>query len=493
MRRAAVVLGASSLAARRRLRRRRRGMALRAAGRRRDRRAGSARRSRRHRVLGAEPRHADHRRQRRRRRRASTPTTAPAGTATRPSAAATTGGSPGPGPTSSGRSPTSRPARKPAQPPAQHISLCHFKDGQVVASYAEPIGVAELLPADGRRRLRGPRRLLVRRRTPARQTSTIGAFHLHWDGTLAAPAAVARPNRRPNCRPGPRGDRASPSTRVGFYESVAGARRRLAPGEPKPPSPSSCTRSSPAPRRRSSRCPRTAPIDYGAGAEAERTAKASTSAATDDGLWAISGAPSAPATVTVLRLGEDGLRPSCRSIDPDGVLGAGRRRSTASPPSPAGDTPGSASHSPANRIGAASAPALRPTSTPTAPSARRSSCRAEGEGIGARARPGRSPAPAAGQCWMATAARLALPPRSRPRPRTPTRRCTRRRSPSGLATTACRSCRRTRLPEDDSGAKPKRRRTEEPLPEVEPNRCRSGVPPCCPSSTSGCIGSDRSS
>ena len=101
-------------------------------------------------------------------RRASTPTTGPAGTSTRPSAAAAKGGSPGPGRTNSGPSPTTRPPRKAegGRDEGRGRTLCHFAE-RTKSSPPTPSrsDSADVLPADEGGGLREPDRLLVRRRT----------------------------------------------------------------------------------------------------------------------------------------------------------------------------------------------------------------------------------------------------------------------------------------------------------------------------------------
>jgi hypothetical protein len=62
-----------------------------------------------------------------------------------------------------------------------HRSLCHFVDGQVVGSYAEPLGSADsYLPMDAAA-CDGPDDCwFAGDRLPG--TTNVGAFHLHWDG-----------------------------------------------------------------------------------------------------------------------------------------------------------------------------------------------------------------------------------------------------------------------------------------------------------------------
>jgi hypothetical protein len=70
--------------------------------------------------------------------------------------------------------------------PAQHLSLCHFVNGVVVASYAEPLGGANsYLPMDAAA-CNGPSDCwFAGERLPG--TVNVGAFHLHWNGSTLSP------------------------------------------------------------------------------------------------------------------------------------------------------------------------------------------------------------------------------------------------------------------------------------------------------------------
>jgi hypothetical protein len=73
-----------------------------------------------------------------------------------------------------------------------HVSLCHFVDGQVVASYAEPLGTpSSYLPMNAAA-CAGPGDCwFAGDRLPG--TTNAGAFHLHWDGhaLTAVPSLTA--------------------------------------------------------------------------------------------------------------------------------------------------------------------------------------------------------------------------------------------------------------------------------------------------------------
>jgi hypothetical protein len=65
----------------------------------------------------------------------------------------------------------------------QRVSLCHFKDGQVVGSYAEPVGSANAYLHMDAAACAGPADCwFAGDRLPATGLNQ-GAFHLHWDGS----------------------------------------------------------------------------------------------------------------------------------------------------------------------------------------------------------------------------------------------------------------------------------------------------------------------
>jgi hypothetical protein len=70
--------------------------------------------------------------------------------------------------------------------PPQRISLCHFVNAAVVASYAEPLGVAgSYLPMDAAACASPGDCWFGGERLPG--TVNVGAFHLHWDGSAMTP------------------------------------------------------------------------------------------------------------------------------------------------------------------------------------------------------------------------------------------------------------------------------------------------------------------
>ncbi len=112
---------------------------------------------------------------------------------------------------------------------AQHISLCHFVNGAVVTSYAEPLGLAEsYLPLDAAA-CNGPADCWFGgERLPG--TVNVGAFHLHWDGSNLAAVPSLTAVQPEVSDPG----RAVTGLAVhdgAFFESVAVAPGDIAPQE----------------------------------------------------------------------------------------------------------------------------------------------------------------------------------------------------------------------------------------------------------------------
>lgn len=278
--------------------------------------------------------------------------------------------------------------------PPQHISLCHFQGGQVVASYAEPVGVAESYLPLNAAACSGPDDCwFAGDLLPG--TTNVGAFHLHWDGaTLAVVPSLT----------GPQPEIVDPGRSVeglafhagSLYESVAVREGDTAPEE-SVSQPSFLHRIVEGDVSLFEPLLAKEPIVYG-GAGAEPTQlEAFRLTGGDEGLWAIAGAESAPAMVTALRLGVEGFE-QVTLEDPGGVLGPGDRISGAAAEPGSGDAwvgfrqPADGANPPARltRIhadGSVAPPSLLP---------------AEGEGIGRKGPAGPVACPAAGQCWMAT-------------------------------------------------------------------------------------------
>jgi hypothetical protein len=184
------------------------------------------------------------------------------------------------------------------------ISLCHFKDSAVVASYAQPLGVAgSYLRMQGAACLSPDECWFAGERLPG--TVNVGAFHLYWNGISVSPIPSLTEPQPELEDPG--------RTVVGLayhhgrlYEGVQVQDGDQAEGEP-----------TDQPRFLHRILPGTVPafvpeipagpIEYGgAGATPERLEGFQLSSG-DDGLWAVSGTTGAPNEVTVLRLGSGGF------------------------------------------------------------------------------------------------------------------------------------------------------------------------------------------
>ncbi|HWI71788.1 MAG TPA: hypothetical protein VNT55_07520 [Baekduia sp.] len=194
-------------------------------------------------------------------------------------------------------------------------SLCHFVNGTVVASYAQPIGQAgSYLPMTGAACVAPDDCWFGGARLPG--TANTGAFHLHWDGTAVTPwpsLLVRDPSLNDP-------DRAVADLAVhqgALYESVSV--EGDVPNEPNDQpfllheifsgSPPAFSPLFPSQR-----------IEYGGAAPSSLGGLLLSS--DGDTLWAVAGAAdpsSRPAPPVVLRLGPDGLAPVTLN-DPDRVL-----------------------------------------------------------------------------------------------------------------------------------------------------------------------------
>jgi hypothetical protein len=102
---------------------------------------------------------------------------------------------------------------------ASHISLCHFIDGAVVASYAEPLGVAGSYLPMSAAACGGPSDCwFAGERLPG--STNVGAFHLHWNGSTLTPIPALTESQPEIEDPG-RSVTALAFHEGTFYESVA--------------------------------------------------------------------------------------------------------------------------------------------------------------------------------------------------------------------------------------------------------------------------------
>lgn len=280
------------------------------------------------------------------------------------------------------------------QAPPQHISLCHFQGGQVVASYAEPVGVAESYLPLNAAACAGPDDCwFAGDRLPG--TTNVGAFHLHWDGS-ALTAIPSLTDPQPEIVDPGRSVESLAFHGGDLFESVAIREGDTAPEE-SVSQPSFLHRIVEGAASRFAPLTTEEPIVYG-GAGAEPTQlEAFRLTGDDEGLWAIAGVESAPATVTALRLGPEGFEQVVLE-DLAGVFGPGDRILGAAAEPGSDDAwvgfrvSGDPINAPARlTVIHADGTVDQPTILP-----------AEGEGIGRKGPAGPIACPAAGQCWMAT-------------------------------------------------------------------------------------------
>lgn len=203
--------------------------------------------------------------------------------------------------------------------PAQSVSLCHFKGGQVVASYAEPVGVASsYLPMDAAA-CAGPSNCWFGgERLPGLVNE--GAFHLHWDGASLSAIPSLTQNQPQIADPG------RSVKGLAFYggvlfesvqvqgddvavepEATPSLLHRIDPGQPSPFQPAELQ----------------APIDFGPQGNPALLQGFQLNAGDGSALWAVSGASEEPGQVTVLR--KQGAAPFAQVplVDPADVFAPG--------------------------------------------------------------------------------------------------------------------------------------------------------------------------
>lgn len=203
--------------------------------------------------------------------------------------------------------------------PPRHISLCHFKDGQVVASYAEPIGQpSSYLPMNAAACAGPDDCWFAGDRLPG--TTNVGAFHLHWDGTsLSAVPSLSAP--QPEIVDPGRSVEGLAFSGGSLYESVAIDQFDTAPGE-SGSQPSFLHRIAPGAAELFQPLLAAEPVEYGGSDPAQL--EGFRLSADGSGLWAVAGATDAPAQVTALRLEGESLA-QVPLDDPSEALGPGTR------------------------------------------------------------------------------------------------------------------------------------------------------------------------
>lgn len=276
--------------------------------------------------------------------------------------------------------------------PPEHISLCHFREGQVVASYAEPVGQAgSYLPMNAAA-CSGPDDCwFAGDRLPG--THNVGAFHLHWDGTsLTAVPSLTDP--QPQIVDPGRSVGGLAFSGGGLYESVAIDQFDTAPGE-SGSQPGFLHRIDPGAAELFQPLSTAEPVEYG-GSDPTQL-EAFRLAPDDDGLWAVAGALAAPAEVTALRLEGEDLEQVALD-DPGEVLGPGIRAGGLAA-EPGGEAWVGVRGSGEGAVPPARLARIHPDGTVETPI----SLPAEGEGINRKGAAGPIACPAKDQCWMATA------------------------------------------------------------------------------------------
>ncbi|HEX6667369.1 MAG TPA: hypothetical protein VF081_12325 [Solirubrobacterales bacterium] len=193
-------------------------------------------------------------------------------------------------------------------------SLCHFKEGKVVASYAEPLGLETTFSRINAAACNGPDDCWFGGdRLPG--TINAGAFHLHWNGLgLAAVPSLTAP--QPELADPARAVRDLAFHAGRFYESVqVAAADGEIPGEPDPQQPSFLHGLDPASATPFAQLFTPQPLQYGTGVSG-RDLGAFRFTELGGRLWAIAGAAGeAPAQVTAVRL-QDGVFSQVSLSDP---------------------------------------------------------------------------------------------------------------------------------------------------------------------------------
>lgn len=282
------------------------------------------------------------------------------------------------------------------------ISLCHFKDNQVVASYGEPVGLPASYLQMTAAACAGPSDCwFAGVRLPG--TVNQGAFHLHWDGSsLTAVPSLTKPQS----------EVLDPGRAVGslaysggaFYESVLvrGEDAPLLPDEEEEPS--LLHRLAPSQANPFELLFPAAPIVYGNEfASASDLGTAYLAGVGGEDLWAIAGASSFRGNVTVLRLGAGDSLAQLPLSDPEASFQEGTLVSGAAAEPGAAwvafQRPGDASLlQPVARLarvqadGSVGAELLLPAPGETV----------DGEPLGGKGTAGPIACPAPEQCWMAT-------------------------------------------------------------------------------------------
>jgi hypothetical protein len=274
--------------------------------------------------------------------------------------------------------------------PFPQRSLCHFRDGKVVASYAEPIGQStSYLPMDAAS-CAGPSDCWFGgERLPG--TTNVGAFHLHWDGSsLTAVPSLVQP--QPSILD-PGRDVTSLAYHEGrYYESVEPREGDTALSGEAPSRPDLIHRVGTGSFQAVP-----APIEYPEGVEPTQV-QGLRLAGDPESLWAAAGASNGAAMpISVLRL-QGGVFAPLSLEDPESIFTPGDRVTALAP------EPGSGSAWLGYTV---ATPESSPAATlaligPTGEVSEATVLPGMAEGLAHKGSAGPTVCPAAGQCWMAT-------------------------------------------------------------------------------------------
>ena len=278
----------------------------------------------------------------------------------------------------------------------QAISLCHFRNGAVVASYAEPIGVGNSYLEMDAAVCHGPDECwFAGRRLPG--TGNVGAFHLYWNGlTLSAVPSLSK--LEPELQDPGRSVTGLAYDGNTLYEGVRVEEGDQAAAEPEG-EPFLLHEVIPGTQAEFNPLASTAPVAYGeAGASAAELEGFRLSDA-GEGLWAVAGATNgAPAQVTALRL-EAGVLSQLPLDDPSGTL-ATHTRLTGLAADPGRDAAWIGFKGPSEVLPSVRARVALINADGTVEAV--APLPLEGEGGGPRGPAGPIACAAAEQCWMAT-------------------------------------------------------------------------------------------
>lgn len=207
---------------------------------------------------------------------------------------------------------------------AAKVSLCHFVNGAVVASYAEPIGVGSSYKPMNAAACNGPDECwFAGERLPG--TGNVGAFHLYWNGlTLTAVPSLSQ--LQPRLRDPGRSIYGLAYHGGDLYEGVTVKADDKAPGE-SASEPNLLHRVVPGTLPEFLGIAANAPVSYGAAGAAATDLQGFRLSDGGNALWAVSGAPpgvgsGSLARVTVLRLAGGGLEQVALD-DPQATFKAG--------------------------------------------------------------------------------------------------------------------------------------------------------------------------